>query len=375
MTGHIRRRGKQSWELKLDIGNDPATGKRRIRYHSFKGTKREASIELARLVSANAKGEYVDPSKLTVSEFVQRWLRDWAEANTSNKTITRYEQLLRKHVCSALGNLPIQKLRASHLQERYAALARGGLADRTRLHVHRVIHRMLRHATQWGVVHQNVATLVDAPTVAAKEVNALSAADVRAVLERLRGRSLFPIASLALATGMRRGELLGLRWQDVDLDGAKVRVERSLEQTTRGGLVFKAPKTRHGRRAITLPPSSVAELRAHWRAQQEQRLALGLGKAPDDAPVFATWDGSVRSPNGFTKEWSLAMSKAGLAITFHSLRHTHASTLIAAGLDVLTISRRLGHGSPTITLAVYGHLFRPDDRAAQVMEAALAGSE
>ena len=171
---------------------------------------------------------------------------------------------------------------------------------------------------------------------------------------------------------MRRGELLALRWQDVDLDGGKLRVEQSLEQT-KAGLQFKSPKTKHGRRSITLPASLVAELRAHWTAQQQQRLALGLGKAPDDALVFATWDGNARSPNALTKEWSVQMAAAGLKVTLHALRHTHVSSLIAAGVDILTISRRLGHASPTITLGVYGHLFsNTDDRAAQVMEAMFA---
>jgi integrase len=172
---------------------------------------------------------------------------------------------------------------------------------------------------------------------------------------------------------MRRGELLALRWQDVDLDGGKLRVERSLEQTKRGGLIFKSPKTRYGRRSITLPSSTVAELRGHWKAQQEQRLALGLGKAPDDALVFPTWDGKTRSPNALTKEWRLAAKAAKVDVTFHSLRHTHASTLIASGLDVLSISRRLGHGSAAITLGVYGHLMPDsDDRAAKIMESVLA---
>lgn len=170
---------------------------------------------------------------------------------------------------------------------------------------------------------------------------------------------------------MRRGELLALRWQDVDLDRAVLRVEQALE-ATKGRLRFKPPKTNYGRRPITLPASLIGELRRHRKAQQEQRLALGLGKAPADALVFATWDGRVRHPDGLTKEWSTAMEAIGRPkITLYSLRHTHASQLIAAGLDVLTISRRLGHGSPAITLAVYGHLFaNTDDRAAQVMEAA-----
>jgi integrase len=126
-------------------------------------------------------------------------------------------------------------------------------------------------------------------------------------------------------------------------------------------------------RTITFPPSVTAELRAHWKAQQEQRLALGLGKAPDDALVFPTFDGRPRSPNALTKEWTVAMSDTGLKVTLHALRHTHASSLIAAGIDVLAISRRLGHASPTITLGGYGHLFsNTDDRAAQVVEAMFA---
>jgi integrase len=199
----------------------------------------------------------------------------------------------------------------------------------------------------------------------------LTPAQATAVLDALRGQPLHAIAATALATGLRRGELLALRWQDVDLDGVVLRVERALEETQRTGIAFKEPKTRHGRRLVTLPPSTVAVLREHWKAQQEQRLALGLGRAEPSAVVFADWDGATRSPNALTHQWRKAMKAARLTATFHSLRHTHASTLIAAGLDVLTVSRRLGHGSPTITLGVYGHLFRPDDRAAAIIEKAL----
>jgi integrase len=191
------------------------------------------------------------------------------------------------------------------------------------------------------------------------------------VLEALRGKPIFPIVAVLLATGLRRSEVLGLRWQDVDLDGGTLRVEQALEQTTRGGLVFKEPKTRHGRRTVTLAPSTVAVLREHRRTQQEQRLFFGLGKAPADALVFTSWDGSPYLPATLTLQWRRAMQRAGLTATLHSLRHTHASTLIAAGLDVLTISRRLGHASPTLTLGTYGHLFKTDDRAAAIMEKAL----
>jgi integrase len=289
----------------------------------------------------------------------------------SKKTYTRYEQLLHKHLCARVGAIPIQKLRAADLQAIYTATAQEGLADQTRLHLHRVIHRMLGHAQQWGVVSVNVASVVDAPRVKSREIEVLTPKEIQTVLETLRGRPLHTIATILLGTGLRRGELLALRWQDVDLDGGTLRVEQALEETKRGGLVFKAPKTRHGRRTVTLPPSTVALLRDLRRTQQEQHLMLGKGKLSKDALVFPDWDGSARSPHTLTQQWRKAMKAAGLKITLHSLRHTHASTLIASGLDVLTISRRLGHSTPVLTLSVYGHLFKPDDRAAAIIEAAL----
>jgi len=375
MKGNLTRRGKHSWRLKFDIGSDPATNRRITKFVTLRGTRRQAQEQAAKVIADVVTGQHVDSSGETVSQFAERWLRDWADADVSNKTWTRYAQLLRKHVCARVGSIPIQKLRAADLQAVYAAMAAVGLADRTRLHAHRVVCTMLKHAAQWGVVARNVATMVDAPRVKTQEIEILSPAQVSTVLETLRGKSLYPVVAVALGTGLRRSELLALRWQDIDLDGATLKVERSLEQTKRGGLVFKPPKTQRGRRMVSLPPSTVVVLREHRKAQQEQRLLLGLGRLSADALVFASFDGTTRSPNAVTKEWSLAMKKAGLEATLHSLRHTHASTLIASGLDVLTISRRLGHGSPAITLSVYGHLFKTDDRAAEIMEAVLIQRE
>lgn len=377
MTGHVRRRGKTSWEIKFDIGRDPLTGKRKIRYHSFKGTKRQAELEAAKLIAAASNGSYVDPSRVSVSDFLDRWEHDWAKGNVSPKTFERYAELLRKHVRPRIGAIALQKLRPADLAGLYAALLRDGrskgmgLAPRTVGHVHRVLHRALGHATQWGVLQQNVAGVVDPPRVPSVEIDIIPSDRLSDVLRGLRTRTVYPIASLALATGMRRGELLALRWQDVDLDRGRLRVEQSLETTKEGGLRFKSPKTKYGRRTITLPATITTDLRALWRATQERRLALGLGKAPGNTLVFGNWDGSPRHPNGLTKEIKRAMTAIGVPeITLHALRHTHASQLIASGLDVLTISRRLGHGSPTITLSVYGHLFsNTDDRAAAIMDA------
>jgi integrase len=372
VRGNLTRRGKSSWRLKFDVEPD-AAGRRQIRYVTIRGTRAQVQAEAAKILASVASGTHVDPSTETTAAFVERWLRDWADANVSNQTWSGYAQMLRKHLCSRIGSVPIQKLRAPDLQAVYAAMAQDGLADRTRLHLHRIVHVLLKHAAQWGVVPRNIADMIDAPRVRAHEIEILTPAQVQTVLETLRDTSLYPIVATALGTGLRRGELLALRHQDIDLDAGTLRVEQALEETKRGGLVFKSPKTRHGRRTVTLPPSTVDTLRDHWKSQQEQRLALGLGRAEPSSLVFADWDGSPRSPRGLTHQWRKAMEKAGLTVTFHSLRHSHASALITAGLDVLTISRRLGHGSPAITLGVYAHLFEPDDRAAAIMERVLKG--
>jgi integrase len=378
MSGHIRQRGENTWELKFDLGTDPLTGRRRIRYSSFKGTKREAKIELARLISENANGTGIDPTRATVAEFLERWDRDWASSNVSAKTLERYRQLITNQICSRIGALPIQKVRPVHLQELYANLLRSGGIDSGPLsaltvgHVHRLLGRALGHATTWGLIAHNPATVVRPPRVPESEVEIASDAEIKLALGRLRDRDrpLYTIAMLALATGMRRGELLALRWQNIE-DG-RIRVERSLEQT-RAGLKFKAPKTKRGRRAVTIPASVAAELQAYKLAQQELWIALGLGRLSPDDLVFTMRDGSPRKPNALTNDWLRATMAVGRRINLHALRHTHVSNLIAAGVDILTISRRVGHASPAITLSVYGHLCpSSDDRAAQAIDAMFA---
>jgi integrase len=378
MTGHVRRRGANSWEIKFDVGTDPLTGRRRTRYATSKGTKRAAEVELARLVAQHAAGEGVDPSKISLSEFLARWERDWASTNVSPKTLERYKQLLRLYVHPHIGSFRIQKLRAVHLNELYATLMRSGgsegapLAPRTVGHVHRVMHRALGHAATWGVIAQNVASLVSPPRVPEAEIQIISEEQIGTILRHLEGRSLRPIISFLLGTGARRGEALALRWGDIDFQKNVVRIERSLEQT-KGSLRVKSPKTKHGRRSVTISRWLAVELRAHRARQDEQRLALGIGRAPDESPVFARWNGEYRDPNRLSQDFAVVMDTLGMDCTLHGLRHTHVSQLIASGLDVLTISRRIGHASPAITLSVYGHMFgNTDSKAAEVLEATFA---
>jgi|SRR5262245_1961850 integrase len=369
MKGHIRERSPGHWAIVIDVRD--AQGQRRRRWHSFAGNKRQAQIECARLIAEQQNGGAIEPDKVTVGQFLDRFQADWIATHVSAHSRERYNYAL-NHVRQHLGNRPLQKLRPADLAAFYATLAREGLAPRSVKLIHAVLHRGLGRAQAWTVIRDNPAEIAKPPKAPDRETPMLQPAQAAALLERLRGQPLYLIASLALGTGMRRNEMLGLRWQDVDLGAGRLTIEQSLEQTATHGIRTKGPKTKHGKRTISLPAHVVAELRQHWREQQEQRLAVGLGKAPEATPVLAAPDGGHLSPNAITKAWPVAMAAIGMpAVTLHSLRHTHASMLIASGVDILTISRRLGHSSPTITLGVYGHLIAGgDDRAAQVMEAA-----
>jgi integrase len=380
MRGSIVRRGRSSWRIKFDVPG--AGGARQTRYVTMRGSKAAAQKELTKLLSSVDTGSYVDPANTTLGEFLEHWLNNWGPANVSPSTLQRYAGLVHQQISPRLGKIKIQKLHAGQIAELYATLLRegrckktedepsSGLAARTVGHVHRVLHRALDIAVKWGVVQHNVADKVDAPRVEESELEIIKADALPGLLDALRGKMLYAIAVTALGSGARRGEMLALRRQDVDLVAGTMRIERSLEQTKAGGLRFKPPKTKRGKRTISLPADVVAVLRERFKEQQEQWLAVGAGRVPDDALVFATWNGAPRTPNALSKDWAETMVALGLPYTLHALRHTHASALIAGGMDVETLSRRLGHANATITLKVYSHLFtNTDDRAVEIMGA------
>jgi integrase len=275
----------------------------------------------------------------------------------------------------------IQKLKLASVEAWHGTLLQSGgkdgkpLSPRTAGHAHRLLQRAMQRAVETELLARNVAGIVGAPASEDTEVEILDATQVPIVLRKLQGHELYAIVAVDLTTGLRRGELLALPWSNVDLDGASLRVERSLEET-KTGLRFKAPKTKHGRRTISLPPSAIAILREHRRRQLEVRIALGLGRPEPVALVFCHHDGSLMSPDKLSRDWGRACKSLRLPqVMFHALRHTHVSALIAAGVDVVQISRRIGHSSPTVTLRTYAHLFKnTDTAAADAIEAALRHS-
>jgi integrase len=380
--GHIRQRSPGSWEIKFEAGRDPVIGKRKTRYVTIKGNKKAAQQELRRLLGTLDEGSYVDPSKLTVAEHVRARVTQWeASGKISTKTAERYSELIENQIVPHLGTQQLQKLRPAEIENWHTTLrtsgrkdGKGGISARTVGHAHRVLSKALREAVRHALVAKNVAAEEGAPQVDGEEIVILTNDQIKELLTKLVGQSIYCRAIVSLFTGIRRGETLALRWPNTDLDAKVIRVREALEETKAHGIRFKKAKTKNGRRDITLPDIVVEALREHRRPQLELRIALGLGKLPDDALVFPALDGGPQSPRAFSGDWADAAERIGMAeITLHALRHTHASQLIDAGVELVTISKRLGHASPNITLQIYAHLFRKrDDKAAEAINAALA---
>lgn len=383
--GSLRRRGKNSWLITLRTV-DAKTNKKIRRFYTVKGTAAEARERLADLSKAARTGALRDENT-PFNAVLAAWD---SSLNVSLKTAERYRELVASYIRPHLGEIKLSALRPSRLDQFYIDLRAGRkpdgsmgartLAPRTIHHAHRLVVQALSLAERDGLIASNPARNAKRPKVERREVEILDPDQVKDVLGKLRGHKMYRIAALGLGTGLRRGELCGLRWSDLNLDAATLRVEQSLEQTkpTAGQvgpqLRFKEPKTKTSRRTIAVPASIVRELRVLRREQNEQRLRLGLGKEPDDALVFRKPDGSPLVPNSLTTEWRRLVKELGLPkVSMHAWRHTHASQLIDSGMDVLTISRRLGHASPSITLDVYGHRFtRKDETAAAVFDAAFS---
>jgi integrase len=376
MRGNVTRRGKTSWRVKVDLPR--TTAGRKTVYRTIRGKRQDAERELAKLISAAHDGTLVDPSRRTVAEYLRSWLN--GAHGLAGKTAERYGQLAEQQIIPHLGALPLQKLRPAHIEDWHGKLlASGGkngapLSPRTVGHAHRVLHRAYERALKAELVARNPVHAIRPPKVEAQEIASLKAEHVAGVLGALAGHPLEPIAILALSSGARRGEILGLRWGDIDLAAGTMKIERSLEQT-HAGLKFKPPKSKRGMRVLALPPSAVEALQTHRKKQLELRLALGQGKPSDETLVFSSFDGDPIPPNNLSRDWRRFVLAHKLPpVSFHALRHSHASALIASGIDPVTVSRRIGHASVSTTLNIYSHEFAKTDAvAAKAIEAALKG--
>ncbi len=356
MPGHIVKRGKNSWTVVVDLGRDPTTGERKQLWRSVKGTKRDAEAFLVGLLHERDTGIDIQPGRITLSKFLERWLKDYARVNTAPKTFIRYEEIARLHLVPSLGSIRLIKLRPPHIQQAYSKLLGKGLSSRTVLHCHRVLREALQHAVQWQLLARNPADAVQPPRPERSEVRALEAEEARQLLQAVARTRYDALVHLAVTSGMRKGELLGLRWSDVDLDAGVLHVQQTCQWLPHQGFVFRQPKTQLSRRAVALSPEAVRRLHQHRQRQLEERLAVGSAYQ-DNGLVFTTPLGAPIDPSNFRRAWERIVREAGLGhVRFHDLRHTHATLLLQQGVHPKIVSERLGHAGVAITMDTYSHV-------------------
>ena len=364
MRGHVARKGNRYYAVVYE-GFDPATGQERHRWHAAGPTRKGAEKVLGELIKRMHDGDYRAPDRITLGDYLlERWLPT-KQAQIRPSTFSSYRNNVITHVVPRIGSIPLQKLQPEDLDTFYAQLLRdgrrngagGGLAPKTVRIIHGIIRKALADALRKGSVTRNVADLADPPKVrlgGSRTMTVWSADELRDFLASIEDSEWYVPIFLAANTGMRRGEVLGLTWRNVDFDGARLVVSQQILSVEYKATVADV-KTAHSRRTIDLDPRTVAVLRAWRRHQLEQRMSTG--RRGDDEFVFTHADGGPIHPDLFSQSWQRLMHKSvHRRIRLHDLRHTHATILLKAGVPVKVVSERLGHSSPAFTITVYQHV-------------------
>jgi integrase len=357
--GYIEQRSPGSFRLRYTLGKDPITGKRRTATTTIRGSRKDAERELTRLLRTTDTGEHVDPSRMTVRQWLETWL-DAIRAEVSPKTHESYAEIVRCYLTPALGGNRLDKLAPSQIQRAYNAWTRQDgkpLSPRTRRYIHVILKSSLARAVEQQSLVRNPAEIFSnrLPKIECKEPKTLTVEQSAHLLESIRHTHIYWPVLLALTTGMRRGEILALRWKNVELDRGSLRVMESLEQT-KAGIRFKAPKTDRTR-AITLPACVIDELRRLKREQAEILLRLGIRQSGETL-VCSREDGEPKQPGSVTGEFTRMTRKVKdlPRVRFHDLRHSHATQLLADGVHPKIAQERLGHSTITTTMDLYSHV-------------------
>ena len=240
MRGHISQRSKGSWTLFVDVGRDPESGKRKQETMTVRGTKKDAERELRAVLTRIEGGIYIKPAKLTVGEYLEQWLKDYAKQNISPRSFERYQGIIQRYLTPAFGRLQLIQLRPQHLQKHYTEILNSGLNPTTVRYHHAVIHVALQTAVKWGLVSRNVADAVEPPRKRRTEMQTWNEDDINRFLETVRDTQYYALFYTVLFTGMRRSELLALTWGDIDFIFSQVHVSRSLHHLKDGSYIFTA---------------------------------------------------------------------------------------------------------------------------------------
>jgi integrase len=366
--------GKVTWGYSIDAGKDEY-GKRKQIFKSGFARKLDADIELAKLVTERADGSLVRPDPRTFAEFSEAWLSEYADTSCSPKTAERYREMM-THVCRAIGQQPLSKVTTLQLQRVYNQLLKEGKQDRTNgknggtplsiktvRNIHGAVHVALETAVDWGLLKVNPASRCKLPPVPKREAVALDFSASRKLLETSSDHWLADFLIVDTGSGARRGELLALSWQDVGPDYWAITISKSLEQT-KAGLRLKQTKGNNIRN-LPLAEDAIEALKRIKASQDENRKMFGADYRADLDLVFCHPDGHYIRPDTVTKAVRRIAKKAGFSrVSLHTLRHSHGSQLLSAGVPLPVVSKRLGHTDIYTTARIYAHALQSDEAAA-----------
>ncbi|TYO97047.1 tyrosine-type recombinase/integrase [Desulfallas thermosapovorans] len=372
MAGWVEKRGTNKWRLNVPGGTGP-DGRRKVYRRTIEATsEREAKKQLDIFSAEVQKGQYVEPSKLTFAEFSQQWLE--SKKDLAPKTRHRYKRMLESRILPAMGHMKLESIKPFHIMQFYENLQESGiredgkegtLSPTTILHHHRLLVTIFNAAVKWQILLTNPAARVEAPKVPRKPAACYDENDIAALLEALDSEELKHrvLVYIALFTGLRRGEIMGLEWQDVDFDNSLLHVRRSSQYLPGQGSITKEPKNETSKRVISIPSFVMALIKQYKTQQSQERLKLGdLWQGSDR--LFTTWDGKPGHPEWPSQWFSKFIKKHKLPhLPFHGLRHTAATMLINQNIPLKNISGRLGHANPATTGAIYSHYLQSADKA------------
>src|SRR5215212_10153869 len=347
------------------------------RYVSAK-TKTEARRALRQAMADADRGLIFDADNLKVGEYLDRWLADSVSDTVKATTFERYEQITRLHLKPALGRVKLKTLTPAHVRSLYREKLEAGLSSRTVRYIHTTLHKALKQAVMDGLIPRNATEAVKPPQPTREEMHPLTPEQAKLLLQAAHeaGDRLEALYVLAIHTGLRQGELLGLKWDDVDLDDGSIQVRRTLA-ITKSGPVFTSPKTARSRRSVKLTSKATEALKSHLERQLGEIDRVGSLWSPGDADglIFASETGEPLDRRAVTKQkFKPLLKRAGLPeIRFHDLRHTCATLLLTRNVNPKIVSEMLGHATIAITLDTYSHVLpNMRDHAAAAMEDALS---
>lgn len=368
--GSIYQRKDGRWVAALGVKDGAGRTRKVYRYASTRTKARVALRDLERRVE---EGVQLTAGAPTLGAYLTKWLGT-VKATVRVSTHQGYSSILQVRVIPRIGKVKLTKVTPLHLQELYAELLDAGLTARSVGHTHRVLHRAFSQAVRWGLIGRNPCDGADPPRARPSEMRVLTREQAAAFLDATRDHRYHALYVLALSTGMRQGELLGLSWDAVDLDAGKLVVQRALQRQRVAGLVFVEPKTKRSRRTVLLSQRAIAALREQRARQLEARLKAG-SEWRDQGLVFSNPTGGPLDPSEVTRVFQRLLAEKELpVIRFHDLRHTAATLLLTQGVHPKVVSEMLGHSTITLTLDTYSHLVPVLHQQAAAAMDALLGS-